>query len=82
MRREIRLIDKNIIQLIGKRFKSTQKIQALKKRLQIPLFQPKLEQKLIKLYSGLAKRQKVPVSLISSIFRLIFSYSKEPKQTR
>jgi chorismate mutase len=77
LRRKIESIDISIIKLLVKRFKFTQQIQVLKRRLNLPIHQKNREKLLLLKYSSYAKRYGLPVVLIKKLFLQVFQYSKK-----
>jgi len=77
LRREVEVIDGGILRLITLRFKTTHDIQVIKKKLGIPLLQKKREKALLRKYSMLANRYRLPIVLIKKLYQTIFSYSKK-----
>lgn len=77
MRTRVELLDIQIINLLHERFIFTNQIQTLKRVLFVALHQKKRERTLLKKYGVLAKRYKLPKTLIKKLFQSIFSYSKK-----
>lgn len=75
IRRKIESIDMAMIKLLAKRFKFTQQIQVLKRRLNLPIHQRKRENLLLNKYSLAAKKYGLPVALIKKLFLWVFQYS-------
>lgn len=77
LRKKVEKIDRNIIQLLANRFKTTKQIQNLKIDFGVALLQKKREKYLLQKYLKLAKEKKLNPSLTKKLFNLIFSYSKK-----
>lgn len=77
LRKEVSGIDKQILALLGKRFKITNEIQQLKLVLGLKITQPKRENELLNKYLLLATKKKLDPTLIRELFTLVFSYSKK-----
>lgn len=77
LRKEVDSIDKKIIELIAKRFRTTNKIQGLKREFSLPITQKGRESSMLKKYLNTAKRKKLPVDLVKKLFLILFYYSKK-----
>ncbi|MBI5412851.1 chorismate mutase [Candidatus Peregrinibacteria bacterium] len=77
LRKEVSGIDKQILALLGKRFKITDQIQQIKLALGLKITQQKRENELLNKYIRLAVRKKLNPTMIRKLFTMVFSYSKK-----
>ena len=71
LRREIDQIDQELIKLLAKRFKVTQKIGIYKKEYNLPPQDKKREKQLFKERKQWAEKEGLNIKLIEKIFKLI-----------
>lgn len=77
LRKKVETIDKKIIALLIARFRTTHKIQNLKREFGIKINQEKRERDLLKKYLSHPKGKGLPQKLLAKLFSLIFSYAKK-----
>lgn len=77
LREKIDKIDKAILSLIEKRIKTATKIAKIKRKLKIPIYQPKREKELIKKIGALAKKKRINQKFVKSLFRKIIRYTRK-----
>lgn len=76
IRKKFDQIDREIIELLGKRMKLSQKAGQYKKEAGIKIHQPEREKELLHKLSLLAEKKAVPIKLINEIYQAIFKESK------
>lgn len=77
LRKKIDEIDKDILILLGERFRTTSKIQYVKRALHLAIAQNKRERGLLSRYRLFAKKYNLPPLFIKKLFQTIFSYAKK-----
>ncbi len=75
-RKEIDLIDQELVQLLEKRFLIVHQIGLLKKELGLPVFDPKREKEVLE-SKGKLITNKEHLAYYESIFKLIMDISKD-----
>jgi chorismate mutase len=76
LRKQIETIDKKIIALLIARFRTTHKIQNLKREFGIKIHQENRERILLKKYLT-SNAKYLPPEFLKKLFSLIFSYAKK-----
>lgn len=78
LRKQIEILDKKIIALLIARFRTTNKIQNLKREFGMKINQQQRERTLLKKYLSSQNAKKLPAEFLKKLFSFIFSYSKKP----
>jgi len=77
LRNEIDEIDKDIIELLGKRFEATKKIGQVKIQYGFPLYQPEREQVVLRDRKIEANKLNIDEQFIDEFFSVIFRQSRK-----
>lgn len=77
LRKEIDLIDDNILNSLAKRMKICLRVAKFKKRNNIMISQPKREKEVLKRLKKQAKSEKIDARLIEVIYKNIMKQSKD-----
>ena len=77
LRKEVDRIDREILNMLQRRFFATKKIQLTKEEEKLPLIQEKRETEILSNLQVLSTKKKLPFSLIKLIYRGIFEFSRK-----
>ncbi|WP_420421518.1 chorismate mutase [Simkania sp.] len=77
LRKELDIIDQNIVSLFALRYQVVKQVATYKKQHNIPVYEPKREAEEIKKLGELAQNYKIDPDVIEQIFQIYITYCRE-----
>jgi chorismate mutase len=81
LRKQIDQVDLEIVELLSRRFKITEKVGVLKAKEQLPALDKSREQIQFERFSKMTKDYDLPIGLLDQLFELVMTYSKARHRT-
>ncbi|OGF73834.1 hypothetical protein A3J56_00435 [Candidatus Giovannonibacteria bacterium RIFCSPHIGHO2_02_FULL_46_20] len=80
LRKQLDVIDRKLIALVGQRLKIVREIGALKKTLNLPVYQPRREKEILKNVVFRAKHAGMEPRVAIRLFQLLFHASRKAQR--